>query len=286
MLKKLGSKIFKKDEVDQPVNDTDNTENQGGGNHEVFQLIEAEFESIKENRVQIQGSDFDRAFDFIEKHPDNDRTKQLIEEMNETNSYSLKGLSYRSAMSILEKMPDHLGAQSIIKGMYTIDKDYIQNLISDVLVFILEVAPDHPHATTLATAIANKNLTNAYNFINRNPSHPQTEFMIRAMFDRDPNISILLFMEKLDHPQVQSIFESIYAIDRLGVSKLTPNAIIFILEVATDHRYTGELIQRLVAENYIKAYDFAINYPDFPHIENLKQAIYKRKPDLEGLANI
>ncbi len=286
MLKKLGSKIFNKNEVNQSAEVVRCGGASMGTDEEVLRLIEEEFENIKENRVQIQGSDFDRAFEFIEKHPDNKRTKQLVEEMNKTNTYTLKGLSHRSAVSILEKMPDHLGAQSIINGMYNIDKDYFRHLISDVLVFILEVAPDHPHAEMLATSIANKNLTNAYNFINRNPSHPHTEFMIRAMFHRDPNISILLFMEKLDHPQVQSIFEAIYGISRIAVSKLTPNAIIFILEVAPDHHFIEELIVRLVEENYIKAFDFAVNHPEFPYLESLKKAIFKRKPDLEELGQI
>ncbi len=285
MFKKLGSKIFKKNEDSQAAEqEKSSIAPQKGTDSEVFRLLEEEFENIKENRVQIQGSDFERAFEFIEKHPDYERTTQLIEEMNETNSYSLKGLSYRSAVNILEKMPDHLGAQSIISGMYSIDKDYIKNLISDVLIFILEVAPDHQYADILATAIVEKNLTSAYNFINRNPSHPQTKFMIRAMFKRDPNIAVLLLQEKMDHPQVQSIIEGIYSIDRVACCKLTPNAIIFILEVAPDHQYTEELIQKLVEENYIKAYDFALNNPEYPHLESLNKAIYKRKPDLEDLA--
>ncbi len=285
MFKKLGSKLFKKDDAGETVEkDKSGIAAPEDSNEEVFRIIEEEFENIKENRVQIQGSDFDRAFEFIEKHPDDEQTKQLIEEMNETNSYSLKGLSYRSAVNILDKMPDHLGAQSIINGMYSIDKEYIKNLISDVLIFILEVAPDHPHADTLATAITEKNLTNAYNFINRNPSHPQTKFMIRAMFEKDPNIAVLLLQEKMDHPQVASIIQGLYSIDSVAAKKLTPNAIIFILEVAPDHQYTEDLIQRLVVENYIKAYEFMRRYSEYPHLDILKQAIYKRKPDLKGLA--
>lgn len=242
-----------------------------------------EYEQVKSNPLQITGEDFDRAFAFLEKYPQSIQAAYLIEEMFSTSSYTLKGLSYESAVNILTKMPDHPGAESIIRGMYKIDKPYINKLISDVLVFMLEVCPDHPHAVEITQAIVRKNFTNGYGFINRNPYHPQTKLMIKEMFKEDPNIAILLLQEKMDHPQVASIIQGIYNVGLQDISKLTPNAVIFVLEVAPDHEYAEELIGRLVEENYIKAYEFIKEHMEYPNAEMMVNAICRRKPELKDL---
>ncbi len=101
---------------------------------------------------------------------------------------------------------------------------------------MLKIIPDHPLAEELTTALAVKNLTNAYDFVTANPDNVYSKKIIKAMFDRDPNIAVLLLQEKMDHPQVGSIFDGIYNITKSSeIKKLTPNAIIFILDVAPDH---------------------------------------------------
>ncbi len=249
---------------------------------EKLEMLE-EYSQIKDNPTQISGEDFDRAFSFIEKYPESIQSQRLIEEMSNTNSESLKGLSYESAVNILTKIPDHPAAHSLIDGMIKIEKDYIEKLVSNVLIFMLEVIPEHPHADTITSAIVEKNFTNAYNFITKHPDHPQSKHMIREMFKKDPNIAILLLQEKLDHPQTESIVEGMYSIDSRNVEKLTPNAIIFILEIAPDHPYAEKLINRLVEENYIKAFEFVKEHMSYPNAEMMVNAICKRKPELKKL---
>ncbi len=250
--------------------------------NEMLRLLD-EYSKIKVNPTQITGEDFDRAFEFIEKYEGSEQAKRLIEEMTNTDSDNLKGLSYESAVKILSKMPDHPGALPIVQGMYEIDKEYIKTLISDVLIFMLEIAPEHPEAKVLVQAIVEKNFTNAYNFITRNPEHSQTRRMIREMFRKDPNIAILLLQERMEHPQVGSIVDGIYTITLEDVAKLTPNAVIFILEVAPDHQYAESLINRLVHENYIKAFEFIKEHMEYPNADMMVEAICKRKPELKSL---
>ncbi len=213
---------------------------------EKHQMIK-EFEAVKKNPGQLTGWDFDRAFDFIERYPDTPQAEILIGQMYATSGQALKGLSYASAVKVLDRMPGHAGTQSIIKGMYALEKDYIQELRSDVIARMLKIIPDHPLAEELTTALAVKNLTNAYDFVTANPDNVYTKKIIKAMFDRDPNIALLLLQEKMDHPQVSSIFDGIYNISKdSDIKKLTPNAIIFI-KMYPDHPLAGE-IKRLVLE--------------------------------------
>ncbi len=283
MLKKIKSKLLKSG---------NNTQKRGGDMmldedeirtpNENLHLLE-EYGQIKSNPMQITGPDFDRAFAFLEKYPDTMQAERLIEEMYKVGGDKLKGLSYESAVNILTKMPDHPGAKSVIFGMYKIEKDYIKKLVSDVLIFMLEIAPEHPHAEELTTAIVNKNFTNAYNFITRNPGHIHTRQMIREMFKQDPNIAILLLQEQMDHPKVDSIIEGVYDLTPFDIRKLTPNAIIFVLDVAPDHQYAEKLVNRLVEENYIKAYEFIKEHMEYPNAEMMVNAICKRKPELKSL---
>ena len=225
------------------------------------QMME-EFEAVKKNPGQLTGWDFDRAFEFIERYPDTPQSEILIGQMYATSGQALKGLSYASAVKVLERMPGHAGTQSIIKGMYALEKDYIQELKSDVIAQMLKIIPDHPLAEELTTALAVKNLTNAYDFVTANPENAYSKKLIKAMFDRDPNIALLLLQEKLDHPQVDSIFEGIYNITKKSdIKKLTPNTIIFILDVAPDHPKASKMIEVLVENNYVKAYDFVKTHP-------------------------
>jgi hypothetical protein len=134
------------------------------------QMVE-EFEAVKKNPGQLTGWDFDRAFDFIERYPDTSQAEILIGQMYATNGQALKGLSYASAVKVLDRMPGHAGTQSIIKGMYLLEKDYIQELKSDVIAHMLKIIPDHPLTEELTTALAVKNLTNAYDFVTANPEN-------------------------------------------------------------------------------------------------------------------
>jgi len=246
-------------------------------------LIE-EFEAVKRNPGHLTGWDFDRAFDFIERYPDTPQAEILIGQMYATHGTTLKGLSYPSAVKVLQRMPGHPGAQAIVKGMYAIEKDYINELRSDVICFMLQTIHDHPLAEELTTALVLKNLTNAYDFVVTNPDNIYTKQIIKAMFDRDPNIAVLLLQEKMDHPQVSSIFEGIYNIlSEEQIKKLTPNAILFILEVAPDHPQAERIMEALVESNYIKAFDFVRNSPDHLLAEKLRRLILLRKPELAKL---
>ena len=251
---------------------------------EESQKMLEEFEAVKRNPGHLTGWDFDRAFEFIERYPDSSQAEILIGQMYATNGPELKGLSYASAVKVLERMPGHAGSDSIIKGMYSIDKNYIQELRSDVIAYMLKTIPDHPLGHELTTALAQKNLTNAYNFVTANAENRYTPGLIKAMFDQDPNIAILLLQEKMDHPHVGSIFEGIYNITRTkDIAKLTPSAIIFILDVAPDHPKVVEMIEVLVENNYVKAYDFVKIHPDHALVDTLKDRILLRKPELAKL---
>lgn len=247
------------------------------------QMME-EFEAVKRNPGQLSGWDFDRAFEFIERYPNTGQAEILIGQMYATSGQALKGLSYASAVKVLERMPGHAGTQSIIKGMYSLEQDYIQELRSDVIAHMLKIIPDHPLATELTTALAGKNLTNAYDFVTANPDNVYTKPIIKAMFDRDPNIAILLLQEKMDHPQVGSIFEGIYNITKNSeIKTLTPNAIIFVLDVAPDHPKALEMIEVLVESNYVKAYEFVRLHHDHALVAEIKRLVLERKPELQKL---
>lgn len=247
------------------------------------QMIE-EFEAVKRNPGHLTGWDFDRAFDFIERYPDSQQAEILIGQMYATSGQELKGLSYSSAVKVLERMPGHAGSESIVKGMYSIERDFVQELRSDVIAYMLKTIQDHPLAEELTTALARKNLTNAYDFVTANAESVYTPGLIKAMFDRDPNVAVLLLQEKMDHPHVGSIFEGLYNITRPDdIAKLTPNAIIFILDVAPDHPEAEKMIEVLVESNYIKAYDFVKMHPDHALVEILKERILMRKPELVKL---
>ena len=250
------------------------------------QMLE-EFEAVKKNPGQLTGWDFDRAFEFIERYPATPQSEILIGQMYATSGQALKGLSYASAVKVLERMPGHAGTQSIIKGMYALENDYIQELKSDVIAHMLKIIPDHPLMDELTTALAVKNLTNAYDFVTANPDNVYSKKIIKAMFDRDPNIALLLLQEKLDHPQVGSIFDGIYNICKISdIRKLTPNAIIFILDVAPDHPQASKMIEVLVENNYVKAYDFVKMHPGHAMVAEIKQLIVERKPELKKLFDI
>lgn len=253
---------------------------------EVHQMLE-EFEAVKKNPGHLTGWDFDRAFDFVERYPESSQAEILIGQMYATTGQQLKGLSYASAVKVVKRMPGHAGSDSIIKGMYKLEEDYIRELSSDVIAGMLTIILDHPLAAELTTALARKNLTNAYDFITANPQNVYTKTIIKAMFDRDPNIAVLLLQEKMDHPHVRSIFDGIYAItDDADILKLTPNAIIFILDVAPDHPKVQTMIDVLVEANYVKAYDFVKTHPDHALVADLKEMIVVRKPELKKLFEI
>jgi hypothetical protein len=243
-----------------------------------------EYEKVKTNpRQPITGWDFDRAFRFIEKYPESRQTQHLIEEMLDTSSQQLKGLSYESAAKVLQTMPLHPGSEAILRGIYKLEKEYIKELTSDIIMFLMEIAPDHPEIDALGEALVYKNFTNAYGFIEANPNHPQTKDIIAKMFKKDANIATLLLKEKMDHEQVQSIFEGIYGISPVDVQKLMPDAIIFILEVAPDHKYERAMVVNLVEKNYIKAFDFVKSNPEHPHSPYMRKLIIRKKPELEQL---
>lgn len=255
--------------------------------HEVsaeLHIIE-EYSAIKQNPERMSGWDFDRAFSFLEKYPDSDYVTKLREEMYNISNESLKGLSYPSAVRVLQQMPDHPGVRSILNGMRKLEDDYIRELRSDVIGYMLEVIPDHPLKNELATALAVKNLTNAYEFVERNPDHPSTRIVIQAMFDRDPNIATLLLHERMDHPMVDAIFKGIYSIPERDVAKLMPDAIFFIIEVASDHPYADKMLSTLVEKNYIKAFDFVKRNPDHQLAERLAELIGIKKPELLPMLN-
>jgi hypothetical protein len=250
---------------------------------DTHQMME-EFEAVKKNPGHLTGWDFDRAFEFIERYPETSQAEILIGQMYATSGQELKGLSYASAVKVLDRMPGHSGSPSIIKGMYSIERDFISELRSDVIGHMLKAIPDHPLAEELTTALAVKNLTNAYDFVTANPDNDYTKKLIKAMFDRDPNIALLLLQEKMDHPHVSSIFDGIYNITKdSDIKKLTPNAIIFILDVAPDHPRAMKMIEVFVESNYIKAYDFIKMHPDHALVVEIKELILERKPELSKL---
>jgi hypothetical protein len=258
---------------------TDTTPEQNG--HEA--MIE-QFEAVKRSPGHLTGWDFDRAFEFIERYPDSNQAEILIGQMYATTGNQLKGLSYGSAVKILERMPGHAGADSIVRGMYKLEVDFIKELRSDVISYMLKIIPDHPLGAELTKALAQKNLTNAFDFVVANPDNPYTELLIKAMFERDPNIAVLLFQEKLDHPRVGSIFSGIYNITSPAeIKKLTPNAVIFILDVAPDHPMAQQMIEVLVESNYVRAYDYVKSQPDHSLAPKIIELILQRKPELKAL---
>ncbi len=251
---------------------------------EDLQHMLEKFEAVKKNPGHLTGWDFDRAFDFIERYPNTSQAEILFGQMYATTGQQLKGLSYASAVKVVGRMPGHAGNDSIIKGMYKLESDFIEELRSDVIAGMLTLIPDHPLAAELTFALAKKNLTNAYDFITANPENIYTKTLIKAMFDRAPNIAVLLLQEKMDHPQVNSIFEGIYGItDNADIRKLTPNAIMFVLDVAPDHPKAQAMIDVLVEANYVKAYDFVKSHGDHALVNDLKRQILIRKPELKKL---
>lgn len=276
----LFGKLRKKMSGKQVDKSEDTKQQEEEGN---LQLIK-EFEAVKKNPGHLTGWDFDRAFEFVERYPDSDEAEILLGQMYATSGSLLKGLSYASAVKVLKRMPGHAGRDSIVSGMYKLEEDYIQELRSDVIAQMLQIIPDHPLSSELTTALAVKNLTNAYDFVTANPDNIYTKDLIKAMFDRDPNIAVLLLQEKMDHPHVASIFEGIYNITKESdIKKLTPNAVMFILDVAPDHPKAQSLIEVLVESNYVKAYDFVKMHPDHALEDDLKKLILLRKPELEKL---
>lgn len=263
--------------------DTETEDPKSREEEEAQQMIK-EFEAVKRNPGHLTGWDFDRAFEFIERYPESAEAEILIGQMYATSGQLLKGLSYTSAVKVLERMPGHAGTDSIINGIFKLEEDYIQELRSDVIGYILKKIPDHPLGGELTTALAVKNLTNAYDFVTANPDNIYTKDLIKAMFDRDPNIAVLLLQEKMDHPHVASIFEGIYNIKKdSDIKRLTPNAIIFILDVAPDHPKAISMIEVLVESNYVKAYDFVKMHPDHALVKELRKLILVRKPELAQL---
>lgn len=255
---------------------------EGLGDSVSAEMVE-EYSSIRQDPAKLTGWDFDRAFAFMEKYSDSDYVPKLKEQMYATSSEALKGLTYPSAVKVLQQMPDHPGARSIIEGMRKVEPDYIRELRSDVIGYILETIPDHPAKNDLATALAEKNLANAYDFVERNVDHPSVKIVIQAMFDRDPNIATLLLHERMDHPQVDAIFQGIYSIPEKNINGLMPDAIIFILEVAADHPYAEQMLVAFVDKNYIKAFDFVKSNRENQLSKRLAELIGKRKPELAPL---
>lgn len=249
------------------------------------QQMHDDFEAVKSRPGQITGYDFCRAFDFIEHYPQSEYAELLLNQMYSTSSESLKGLTYESAVKVLERMPDHVGADSIVRGMYKLEADYIAELSSGVIAYILDIIPDHPLGEELTTALAEKNIAAAYDFIQTHPDNVYTDTVIRAMFKVNANLALLLLQEKLDHPKVDVIFDGIYAIDdEKEMDKFTSNAIIFVFEVAPDHPKLDYLARVFVQNNYIKAYEFAKNNPDFPAIDLLFELIYQKLPSLRDVS--
>lgn len=248
------------------------------------QQMYADFEAVKNHPGQITGWDFNRAFGFIENYPESELADRLLNQMYAISSTALKGLSYESAVKVLERMPDHSGADSIVKGMYKLEKDYIKELTSPVIAYILEIIPDHPLSAELTKALAYKHIANAYDFVNDHPESEHASAVIESMFERSPSISLLLFQERMDHPKVGSVFDAIYAIvSPAEIAKLTPNGIIFVLEVAPDHPKTEEMLQVLVDSNHIKAFEFVKENPEHPCIDTLKKMIVVKRPSFKDL---
>lgn len=242
-----------------------------------------EYENIRQQPEELTGWDFDRAFAFLDKYPESRYAEKLKEEMYSTNSNTLKGLSYESAIKVLERMPDHPGVDSIMKGLGKIDKDYIRELKSDVIAYVLNTMPDHSLKEELTVALAEKNLTNAYEFVQSYPNHVCTPAIIQAMFDRDANIATLLLNERMDHPRVDAIFEGIYSISPEAAEKLMPSAILFVMDVAADHPYADVMVKRLVNVNYIKAFDFVKQNPNHALAGRIKELISEARPELSSL---
>jgi len=248
------------------------------------QQMDEDFDAVKSEPGQITGADFDRAFEFIEQYPDSPEAEILIGQMYSTTPQTLKGLSYSGALKILETMPAHTGRESILKGMYKIEKDFIKELKSDVIAYMLQIIPDHPLADELTTALAVKNLTKAYDFVTTNKENAHCRLIIKAMFDRDANITLLLLQEKMDHPQVASIFDGIYNVEGdTQINALTPNAILFVLDVAPDHPKIRKMIEVLVEDNYAKAFHYVKVHPDHTLATTIKGALLKREPELQQL---
>jgi hypothetical protein len=245
--------------------------------------IMEEYGNVRQQPEQLTGWDFDRAFEFIEKYPDSPQAEKLKNEMYGTTSETLKGLSYPSAVKILQRMPDHPGVDSITRGLGKVEEDYVKELRSDIITFILETIPDHPIKETLTRALASKNLTNAYDFVERNPDHPCAPMVIQAMFDCEANIATLLLHERMDHPQVEAIFKGIYSISEEAVGRLMPDAILFIMDVASDHKYADQMLVRLVEKNYVKAFEYIQTNPDHVLAGRIAELIGERKPELKSL---
>ncbi len=246
--------------------------------------IEGDYAAVKKNPGQLTGWDFERAFGFLEKYPDSEQAEILKNQMYATRGQALKGLSYASAVKILEQMPDHPGTEAIIRGMRLLEEDYIPELKSDIIAYIIEKMPDHPLARALVKALVSRNMTTGYNFVIKNPDNIHTMEIIREMFTQDANVSLLLLQEKMDHPRVASIFEGIYNISKESdIKRLTPNAIIFIFEIAPDHPHVELMVEVLVENNYVKAYDFWTRYPDHMLAGMLKEKILAHKPELSRL---
>ncbi|WP_156792168.1 hypothetical protein [Desulfotalea psychrophila] len=248
------------------------------------QKILDDFEAVKSKPGQITGWDFARAFDFIDNYPDSAQAEILLNQMYATTTQSMKGLNYDSAVRLLERMPDHKGASSIIEGMYKLEEDYVNELSSTVIAYILQTMPDHPLSSALARDLASIDIACAYDFIQDQPESPHAAALIQEMFHSHPNIAVLLLQEELGHPQVATIFEGIYAIKESDkIVHLTPNAIIFILEVAPDHPKIDEMVQVFVQRNYVKAYDFLRNNPQHVCADLFKELLFQKKPSLEKL---
>ncbi len=237
------------------------------------------YDQIRQDPEELTGWDFDRAFDFLEKYPDSVFAEKLNDQMYGVSGSALKGLSYPAAVKVLQRMPDHPGTDAIIRGIKKMESEYIVTLRSDVISYILEILPEHPLADELATALAVKNLTNAYTFIEQNPLHPCTPMVIQAMFDRDANISTLLLHERIDHPRVDAIFAGLYSIKQEAAQALMPDAIVFILDIASDHPYAEQMCQTLVEKNYVKACDYIKNNADHPYVELIAELIGVEHPD-------
>ncbi|MGL1930544.1 MAG: hypothetical protein OCC45_02160 [Desulfotalea sp.] len=246
--------------------------------------VKKDFDAVKTHPGQITGQDFGRAFDFVENYPESEYAELLLNQMYAIGSEALKGLDYDSAVKVLDRMPDHSGADAIVRGMYKLEADYIKELTSPVIAYILQIIPDHPLAKELTTALGKKNITIAYNFILEHEENVYVEDTIRAMFKASPNVSLLLLQEKMDHPKVATIFEGIYGITSAEeIDSLTPNGVLFVLEIAPDHPEIGEMCKVLVEKNYIKAYEFLKDNPSFEKYDAMKSLLLKKKPSLAEL---
>lgn len=245
-----------------------------------------EHEKVKENPLQLKGKDFDRSFPFPAKYPDSKQAGDIISEMNDIESEQIAGPSYESFVKILSQMPAHPVTKDTTAALKNIEREEIDLLSSDIIMSILKLMPDHHLARYMAQVIVEKNLTSSYEFISANQLHPQTKTMIVRMFKKDPNIAILLLQERMDHPQVDVIIDCVYSLSASDVQNLTPNAIIFILEIAADHQHAEKLFECLVEQNYIKAFQFVKRHKDCLNADMMVRTILKRKPELEELFNL